>query len=141
MRRGLSLALSLLYPVVILLLLRRFAAFLPGYAAFGLKLYPVAVNAVLFGAFFRSLYSGQSFVEKMARLRRPDLDAQGVAYTRKVTQIWCGFFVLNGLCALALALWASTEAWTLYTGFIAYLLMGLLFGLEWLFRPGPQSHA
>jgi uncharacterized membrane protein len=42
--------------------------------------------------------------------------------------------VANGLLALGLALWASVEAWALYTGLIAYVLMGTLFGGEWLYR-------
>jgi uncharacterized membrane protein len=135
MKRALSALLSVLYPVLILILLRRYADRIPGMAAFGLKLYPVAVNAVLFGAFFRSLLRGPSAIEKLARLRRPDLDQAGVLYTRKVTQAWCLFFVFNGLLSLGLALWASTAAWALYTGGIAYALMGLLFLIEWIIRP------
>ena len=54
-------------------------------------------------------------------MQEPDLDARGQAYTRRVTQVWCGFFVLNGSLALATALWASEEIWALYNGLIAYL--------------------
>jgi uncharacterized membrane protein len=57
-----------------------------------------------------------------------------VAYTRRVTQVWCGFFVVNGLLALGTALWASEALWSLYTGVIAYVLMGVLFGVEYLVR-------
>ena len=48
--------------------------------------------------------------------------------------MWCGFFVLNGALALATALWMSDRAWALYNGLIAYGLIGLLFGVEWLVR-------
>jgi uncharacterized membrane protein len=99
-----------------------------------LKLYPVLVNFALLAVFGLSLVRGPTVAERIARLQEPDLDARGVAYTRRVTQVWCGFFVLNGLIALGTALWASERVWALYSGLIAYLLMGLLMGGEWLLR-------
>ena len=36
--------------------------------------------------------------------------------------------------ALVMALWASEATWSLYTGVLSYLLMALLFGVEYLFR-------
>src|SRR6218665_1919250 len=102
--------------------------------ALPLKLYPVLVNTVLLIVFAASLRHPPSMVERLARLREPDLDAQGVAYTRRVTQVWCGFFVLNGGIALATCLRGSDAAWALYNGLIAYGLIGLLMGGEWLVR-------
>jgi uncharacterized membrane protein len=99
-----------------------------------LKLYPALVNLVLFALFASSLLRGQSVVERLARLREPALPAAAVAYTRRVTQVWCGFFIVNGALAIATALWASDAAWALYNGAIAYALMGLLMGVEWLVR-------
>lgn len=99
-----------------------------------LKLYPVLVNAALLAAFGYSLAAPPSMVERMARLREPDLPFAAIGYTRRVTQLWCGFFVINGATALGTAVWASQAVWSLYTGVIAYLLMGLLFGAEFLVR-------
>jgi uncharacterized membrane protein len=99
-----------------------------------LQLYPVLVNGALLVAFAWSLSSPQSMVERMARLSEPDLPPEGVAYTRTVTKVWCGFFVVNGSIALATALWATPAVWSLYNGVIAYGLMGLLFGGEYLVR-------
>lgn len=99
-----------------------------------LKLYPVLVNCAMLAAFGYSLMAPPSMVERLARLREPDLPPVAVAYTRRVTQVWCGFFVLNGSIALGTALWASETVWSLYTGVIAYALMGTLFGVEFLFR-------
>lgn len=99
-----------------------------------LKLYPVLVNLVLLAVFATSLVRGPSVVERIARMQEPDLDAHGQAYARRVTEVWCAFFVLNGSLALATALWASAEAWALYNGLIAYLLIGALMGGEWLLR-------
>jgi 3-hydroxymyristoyl/3-hydroxydecanoyl-(acyl carrier protein) dehydratase len=51
-----------------------------------------------------------------------------------VTLVWTVFFLLNGLLALALALGGDLKAWTLYNGFLAYILMGALFAGEFLYR-------
>ena len=99
-----------------------------------LKLYPALVNLVMLGLFASSLWRGPSVVERLARLREPDLPPAAIAYTRRVTQVWCAFFVVNGLVAVATALWASTAAWTLYNGLLSYVAMGALMGGEWLVR-------
>jgi len=99
-----------------------------------LKLYPALVNGVMFGLFAMSLWRGPSVVERLARLRETDFPPAAVAYTRRVTQVWCGFFVVNGLVAVATALWASTAVWTLYNGLLSYVAMGALMGGEWLVR-------
>jgi uncharacterized membrane protein len=103
-------------------------------AALPLKLYPVAVNGALLAFFALSLWQGPPVVERLARLQEPELDARAIAYTRRVTQVWCAFFLLNGSVALATALWASDATWALYNGLIAYGLMGALMGVEWLVR-------
>ena len=103
-------------------------------AVLPLKLYPVLVNATLLAAFGASLVRGPSMVERLARLREPDLPPAAIAYTRRVTQAWCVFFVVNGAICLGLALGASDAAWSLYTGVLSYLAMGLLFGIEYLVR-------
>ena len=99
-----------------------------------LKLYPALVNLVMFGLFAMSLWRGPSVVERLARLREPDFPPAAVVYTRRVTQVWCGFFVVNGLVATATALWASAGVWALYNGLLSYVAMGLLMGGEWLVR-------
>ena len=109
-------------------------------ATLPLKLYPVLVNAALLFAFGLSLRFGPPVVERLARLRDPDLPARAVSYTRRVTQAWCVFFIANGLLALATALWASDAVWALYNGAIAYGLIGLMFAVEWLVRQRVMRH-
>ncbi len=99
-----------------------------------LRFYPLVVNAVMLMIFSASLFYPPTVIERLARLQTPDLPSQGVVYTRRVTQVWCVFFLLNGGIALATAVYASIEVWSLYNGLIAYLLMGLLFAGEYLFR-------
>lgn len=99
-----------------------------------LKLYPVMVNGLLLVVFAASLWFPPTVVERIARLQDPELPQKAVVYTRRVTQIWCLFFVGNGLIALWTALWQSVHVWFWYNGVIAYLLIGSLFVGEWLIR-------
>ena len=99
-----------------------------------LKFYPVLVNGSMLAAFAYSLRHPPSAIERVARLTQPDLPPSGVAYTRRVTQVWCLFFIFNSAVAFYTALFASMDVWVLYNGFIAYILMGLLFAAEWLVR-------
>ena len=100
-----------------------------------LKLYPVLVNAALLGLFAFSLWKPPTVIERLARLRHPDLPPAGVRWVTGVTRVWCGFFVLNGGIALWTALRASDATWALYNGAIAYVLIGALLAGEWLLRP------
>ncbi len=104
-----------------------------------LKLYPVLVNSVLLAVFAASLRWPPSMIEKLARLNTPDLPDAAIAYTRRVTQVWCGFFIVNGGIALITALYASAATWALYNGLIAYLLMGCLFAIEYCVRKKVQA--
>ncbi|MEQ1530447.1 MAG: hypothetical protein ABL925_14120 [Methylococcales bacterium] len=105
-----------------------------------LRFYPVLVNALLLLIFGWSLLVPPSIIERLARLQHADLPPAGVIYTRRVTQVWCGFFIVNGSIALITALWASLELWSLYNGLIAYILMGLLLGGEYLLRMRIRQH-
>ncbi|EFN6861176.1 AMP-dependent synthetase [Escherichia coli] len=64
-----------------------------------LLFYPVVVNAVMLAVFGGSLRSTMPIVERLARLQEPDLPEKAVRYTRRVTQVWCLFFIFNGRIA------------------------------------------
>jgi len=104
-----------------------------------LRWYPVLISGILLVLFGSSLLYGPPVIERIARLRHPDLPPAAVRYTRKVTQVWCGFFLFNGLVAAATALWAPWSWWTSYNGCISYVLLGLVFAGEWLLRPRPGA--
>lgn len=103
-------------------------------AELGVRIYPVAMNGAMLYAFARTLWHPPSMIERFARLVEPDLDADGVRYTRKVTIVWVGFFVVNGSVSLWSVIAGSWLAWTVYNGAISYVLAGLLFALEYLIR-------
>ncbi len=96
--------------------------------------YPTLVNLVLLIVFVHSLIYPPAVITRLARIREPDLPPAGVRYTRNVTVVWSVFFLLNGSASIFTAIWTTAETWTLYNGFIAYVLIGALFGGEWLVR-------
>ncbi|HGT2536977.1 TPA: hypothetical protein ACMZ3U_001324, partial [Neisseria gonorrhoeae] len=96
--------------------------------------YPVLVNLMMLAVFGSSLFAGQTVIEKLARLQQPDLPEKAVRYTRRVTQVWCVFFIANGTLAALLVRLGRYDWWAVYTGVIAYVLMGMLFAGEWLYR-------
>jgi uncharacterized membrane protein len=97
--------------------------------------FPVLVNLLLLLGFGATLRSGRvSAVERFARMQEEELPDGAVAYCRSVTKVWCVFFVLNGAAAGAFALWAPVSWWAAYTGAVAYVLMGLVFGVEYVVR-------
>ncbi|CAG7857359.1 hypothetical protein MCAMS1_02152 [biofilm metagenome] len=106
-----------------------------------LRLYPVLVSVGMLLLFAWSLYSPPTIIERLARLQHPNLPPEGVVYTRRVTQIWCLFFIINGGIALFTALYSSLATWSLYNGLIAYVLMGILFAGEYIVRKRTQPHA
>lgn len=105
-----------------------------------LRFYPAIANAAMLLLFSWTLLSPPSLIERIAKIQHPDLPPEGIVYTRRVTQVWCAFFIVNGGIAFATALWGSFELWSLYNGLIAYLLMGLLFVGEYIVRIKTQKH-
>ncbi len=98
------------------------------------KLYPVLINLLFFGFFCYSLSHPPSAIERIARLTNPKLPPAAISYTLTTTIVWCGFFIINALIALWTAGFASTKIWMLYNGFIAYILIAILFSGEFLVR-------
>nr|WP_233272930.1 hypothetical protein [Paraburkholderia acidisoli] len=99
-----------------------------------MRLYPSLVNVGLLVAFGSTLRHGPSMIEKFARLTYVDPPAHVVRYTRRVTQCWCGFFALNGVFSAWTALRWHDEAWSLYNGAIAYVVIGALIAGEFVWR-------
>jgi uncharacterized membrane protein len=99
-----------------------------------LLFYPLFVNAAFLAVFAYSVFNPPTVAERLARLQDPDLPPRAVEYTRKVTLVWCGFFVVNGLISAGTVWLGDMSVWSLYNGLIAYMLMGLLMGAELLVR-------
>jgi uncharacterized membrane protein len=106
-----------------------------------LRWYPVLISGFMLSLFGLSLVHGMPLVERLARVTDPQLPERAIPYTRRVTEVWCVFFLFNGLIAAGLTLWAPLSWWALYTGLIAYGLMGILFAGEWLLRQHVRGRA
>ena len=97
-------------------------------------LMPALISLVLGGFFLKSWFSPPSMIESFALMSISDLTEETRLYCRKVTFIWAMFMFSNAIVVTYLTFSASRATWTLYTGVIAYLLMGLLFALEFGYR-------
>ena len=88
--------------------------------------YPPLVSLSLAATFAWSLAHPPTAIERIARLRRPNLPAEAVVYTGNVTKVWTVFFLANAAISSVCALWFSVAIWTLWTGLISYLLVGVM---------------
>ncbi|ALH95181.1 septation protein IspZ [Acinetobacter equi] len=103
-----------------------------------LKLYPVFMSLGALIIFALTLIKPPSMIERFARIVEPDLPHEGVIWTKKVTMVWCLFFLCNSLIATYTVFMTSMEIWVLYNGFISYFLMGILFVVEFILRKRQQ---
>src|SRR5262249_19442022 len=94
---------------------------------------PSATQAAFGLAFLRSL-SGTPLIEHFARLVKPELSDQQVAHCRTWTGIWGIYLLALAATGLALARWAPLTVWTVYVGVVSYVLVGVLFAVEYLIR-------
>jgi uncharacterized membrane protein len=98
------------------------------------KTYPVVVSGGLAFMFGSSLWRSTSLVEKMAELSGETMSPAIRRYCRRVTAVWALWLVINTLIAAALAVFGSLGAWALWTGLLSYLVMGLIFAIEFILR-------
>lgn len=98
-----------------------------------MKFTPVLISLNFFIIFTASIIKPPSMVERFARIRFKDLPSEAIPYCRKVTFIWIAFFIGNGSVAFWTA-FQDLKTWAFYNGFLAYILMGILFAAEFLYR-------
>ncbi len=104
-----------------------------------IRLYSFFVNMGMFFLFFSSLFLPEPIVYRFATLAQPSI-RQSItrekvkAYCRKVTVLWCFFFIGNGSVAFYTAFYVPEKIWAIYNGLISYILMGALFTGEFIVR-------
>lgn len=96
--------------------------------------YPFVMSLSMAFLFGFSLIYPPTLIERLARIKEPNLDENGIKYTRKITLIWTAFCFINAAISLGTILSNDRELWVLYNGCISYIMMGLLFGGEFLYR-------
>lgn len=110
--------------IIFLFYIKRFAV---------LKFYPPICNLFIFGVFFGSLFTKETVIQKFAKACQGELKKTTLDYTRKVTYIWCLFTFLNFLISVW-TIFLSDNIWMIYNGFISYMLVGIVFGVEYIVR-------
>lgn len=102
-----------------------FLVFIPPLAAF-------AFMAFFFG---RTLRAGSApLIERIARKEHPDLPPDMARHARWLTGAWTACFAALFLIALALAPFLSLEAWSRWVHALGYVVPGVLFLGEHVYR-------
>ena len=129
--------------LVILVFLCAFIAFFLDNIIF-VKIYPVLISLSLLAFFGFTLWRPPNIIFRMASLwdkslkNSPSRRAVEL-YCRKVTLVWCSFFIFNAIVASFTVFKASDRVWSLYNGLISYILMGVIFIVEYLVRRMVQN--
>jgi uncharacterized membrane protein len=98
-----------------------------------LLILPSATQATFGLAFLRSL-SGTPLIEHFARMMKPELSAAQQAHCRRWTAVWGIYLLVLAAAGLGLARWAPLTVWTAYVGVLSYVLIGVLFAIEYVVR-------
>lgn len=99
-----------------------------------IKLYPVLISSFVASLFVISLLGEENLCEKMARLRGKTISPVAKIYTRKLSIIWAAVLYTNAIIALYLAMFASTQAWAIYSGLLSYVILGFFILAEIIYR-------
>lgn len=96
---------------------------------------PIIINLMLALLFGRTLRRGATpLITQYSILLRKRLEPDVVVYTRRVTQLWTGLFLLLAGESLLLALFAPLEIWSLFANLLNYMFTAVFFVGEYLFR-------
>jgi len=101
---------------------------------FLLKLYPVFMSFGFFCIFTYSLFTSEPIIESFARLKKKEFSLTELKYIRRLTVFWSGWLLTNTLIALYTVLFCSLDTWLLYNGMISYVISGVIFVVEFLYR-------
>jgi uncharacterized membrane protein/3-hydroxymyristoyl/3-hydroxydecanoyl-(acyl carrier protein) dehydratase len=109
-----------------------------------LKLYPLLMNIIFLTAFGGTLFSPPSMIFRFATMQDKSIkgsqnEKRVAAYCRKVTIVWCVFFICNGSIAAWTIFSGSDALWSVYNGGISYILIGALFAGEFMVRKMVQK--
>ncbi|MGB5833496.1 MAG: hypothetical protein WBG92_16075 [Thiohalocapsa sp.] len=126
-------------PVLLLLTLLCLGAAVVGYLEHSADLLqrvpPVVIAFGLAWIFGRTLLPGRTaLISRIGERMRGELPASVALYGQRLTAIWTLFFMLMGLECLLLGLYAPPFWWSLFTNFINYGLIALLFVIEYPIR-------
>jgi uncharacterized membrane protein len=106
-----------------------------GDGIYALYLPSLLIPCMMLAGFAPSLLPGREpLITRIAESISGPLSPQQRRYTRGVTWVWTVTLLGILLITLALLLFWSAEAWSLFANFISYLVLGALFAGEYLVR-------
>lgn len=106
-----------------------------GGGMYALFLPPVLITATVFAVFAGSLRAGHvALVTRIAQAINGQLKPEGLHYTRRVTQMWVLVLLALTVAEAGLALFAPLPVWSLFSNGVNYLIVALVFLLEYLYR-------
>jgi uncharacterized membrane protein len=73
-------------------------------------------------------------------MRGAPLPAPLLTYTRHVTLLWCGVFVVMFGSAVSFAVWAPPAVWSLMTNVVHYIALAAVFVVEFGYRRMRYGH-
>jgi uncharacterized membrane protein len=95
----------------------------------------ILIPAALAWFFGRTLVSGRRpLITSVALAARPGTPDYLLSYSRHLTELWTGIFIAMTLWDLALAAFASREAWSFMANGANYLVIGATVAFEYLYR-------
>ncbi len=134
--------LNVMFSLMFLLLFLKECFSFDGFSAQIAYFYPTTVYILLLAVFSISL-RGEAIITRFALLSHraksvddlpKEVQSYLVPYTRTLTKIWACYFVLCGIVSIVLASLEDKFYWSVFCGGICYVALGLLFGVEWLYR-------
>ena len=110
-----------------------------------LRFYPLIMNIMFLAVFGSTFFSPPNMIFRFAVLQDKSIkgslgEKRIEAYCRKVTVVWCAFFLLNGSAAAWTIFFGTDKIWSIYNGGISYIIMGALFAGEFLVRKMVQKN-
>jgi uncharacterized membrane protein len=102
-------------------------------SAFALRVTPFAISLTFIAMFALSLRN-TPIIERFARLKKPDLPPDHVAYCRSLTKVWIGVLIWNSGLVLAASFLEDEAMWAVMVGPVSYGWLGSVFTIEYLIR-------
>jgi uncharacterized membrane protein len=100
-----------------------------------LYLPPIAINLGLCWLFGRTLARGRvPLIARFAMIEQETLTRELASYTRMLTWVWTLLFAGAAAASLVLAMSGNRDAWSLFTNFLNYVLVAMLFLGEFAYR-------
>ena len=100
-----------------------------------LYLPPILLPLLLLFVFGRTLLPGQeALITAIGEASRGPLSPAMRRYTRRITQFWCGVFLVMMLWSIILPWLEQPDVWSWFTNVINYGLVGVLFIGEFILR-------